>query len=104
MPKVTRRKERRKQQRERYLSGESRHPYFHTPALETSFSEGSSNETSGESETTTTKVCAKCEPVLLRYADIFKQLVHQGTELKKKKKVNCNPKKRGTHYRDVNMC
>ena len=101
MPKVTRRKERRKQQRERYLSGESRHPYCHTPALETSFSEGSSNETSGESETTTTKVCAKCEPVLLRYADIFKQLVHQGTELKKKKKVNPNPKKRGTHYRDV---
>ena len=78
MPKVTRKKEAAKR-----VSGESRHPYCHTPALETSFSEGSSNETSGKSETTTTKVCAKCEPVL-RYADIFKQLVHQVTELKKK--------------------
>ena len=66
----------------------SRHPYCHTPSLETSFSEGSSNDTSGTSlddsaGTTTQSVCSKCEPVLLRYADIFKQLVHQGTELKK---------------------
>jgi len=28
-------------------------------------------------------VCPKCAPVLLRYADIFNSLVHQGTELKK---------------------
>ena len=87
----------------------SRHPYCHTPSLETSFSEGSSNDTSGTSlddrvddsaGTTTQSICSKCEPVL-RYADIFKQLVHQGTELKKKKKVNPNPKKPGTHYWDV---
>ena len=72
--------------------------------METSFSEGSSNDTSGtsldDSETTTQSICSKCEPILLQYADIFKQLVHQGTELKKKK-VNPNPKKPGMHYRDV---
>ena len=28
-------------------------------------------------------VCPKCAPILLRYTDIFKSLVHQGMELKK---------------------
>jgi len=29
--------------------------------------------------------CPKCASIILRYTDIFKSLVHQGTELKKKK-------------------
>ena len=105
MPKVTRRKERRKEQRERYLGGASRRPYCHTPSLQTSFSEGSSNDTSLDEiisrETVTQSLCSKCAPVLFQYADIYRQLVHQRTELMKKKKVNPNPKTPGTHYRDV---
>ena len=41
MPKVTTRKERRKEQRERYVSGVARRPHSHTPSLDTSLLESS---------------------------------------------------------------
>jgi len=120
MPKVTTRKERRKEQRERYVGGVARRPHSHTPSLETSLLESSEstdrtmNESSVESSLNTSDqslsgasfdieegqptghresrqgnsndVYPKCAPILLRYTDIFKSLVHQGTELKKRKK------------------
>ena len=100
MSKATTRKERRIQQRQHYLAGEARHPYRHTPALSEAFSHG---ESSSSSSTTGPTVCAKCKPILSRYEDTFKGLVHQESELKKRKKVNPHPKKPSTiHYRDIN--
>ena len=49
------------------------------------------------------RVCAKCRPILSRYSDIFKGLIHQGSELKKRKHLNPHPKRPDTtHYRDLN--
>ena len=51
-----------------------------------------------------TTVCAQCYPVLSRHADTFKDMVHQGTELKKKKKINPYPKRPESelvHYCDI---
>ena len=112
MPKVTMRKERRKEQREHYVSGVARRPHSHAPSLETSLLESSEssdrtlNESSAESSLNTSNqslsgasfdieegqptgcresrqgnpndVYPKCAPILLRYTDIFKSLVHQG--------------------------
>ena len=48
-------------------------------------------------------VCAKCRPILSRYSDIFKGLIHQGSELKKRKRLNPHPKLPDTtHYCDLN--
>ena len=135
MPKVTMRKERRKEQRERYVSRVARRPHSHTPSLDTSLLESSESsdrtmdESSAESSLNTSDqslsgvgfdieevqptghqesrqgnpndVCPKCAPILLRYTKIFKSLVHQGTELKKRKKANPNPKRAGIPYREV---
>ena len=47
-------------------------------------------------------VCPQCDPVLSRYTDTFKEMVHQGSELKRKIAVNPHPKRVDTtHYRDV---
>ena len=67
-------------------------------ALRKSFEEAQSSTSSA------TGICAQCYPVLSRHADTFKGMVHQGTELKKKKKVNPYPKRPESelvHYRDV---
>ena len=90
MSRETTRKERAGKQRERYLAGEARHPYRHAPSLNSALSEaggsGSGSHFSG------TGVCARCKPVLCRYVDTFKGLVHQGSELKKRKHINPHPK------------
>ena len=89
------RKERREQQRARYLEGRARHPYKHTPALNRSLTEDSSSSASSG-------VCAQCRPILSRYKATFKGMVHQGTTLKKQKCINPNPKRtNSTPYRDV---
>ena len=49
-------------------------------------------------------VCLQCSPVLSRYATTFKEMVHTGTELKKRKKINPTPKRPEselTHYREI---
>ena len=46
----------------------------------------------------------QCYPILSRYTTVFKEMVHQGTELKKRKKINPTPKRpedEFTHYRDI---
>ena len=49
-----------------------------------------------------TRTCPKCSPILSWYTDIFKGLIHQGTELKKRKRANPHPKRIDTiHYRDI---
>ena len=48
------------------------------------------------------RVCNSCAPVLERYAFTFKSMVRQGSELKRTKAVNPNPRKPDfQHYRDL---
>ncbi len=92
MPKT--RRERRAEQREHYLAGEARRPHSHTRTVRLSLEEAGSSATG---------VCSQCHPVLVRYADIFKCMIHQGSELIRRKNINPYPKRRDvTHYRDMN--
>ena len=47
-------------------------------------------------------MCAKCRPILSRYEGIYKSLIHQCSELKKRKHANPHPKRPAfVHYRDL---
>ena len=66
-----------------------------------------SNTTAGPSTSTTEptseKVCCKCAPVLGHYKIHFDKLVHQGSDLKRRKSRNPHPKRVNTQpYRDLN--
>lgn len=87
MLKVTTRMERRKQQRERYLAGEARRPYTHTPTLNLAMTK---DDSQGEGPV---GVCAKCGPALLRHVPMFKMMIHHGSDLKKRKRGNPDPKR-----------
>lgn len=90
------RKARRSAQRESYLQGKARRPYSRTPDLDRSLTEasGSSGAASG--------VCTRCTPILSRYVEVFQGLVHQGTQLRKRKHVNPYPKRTNAiPYRDL---
>ena len=45
------------------------------------------------SSSASTGVCPQCEPVLSKYADTFKAVMHQGSDLKRKIAVNPHPKR-----------
>ena len=91
------RSELRKARREVYLNGKARNPHRHTRVLQQSLEEASQCSTSEG-----TAVCPHCAPVLLRYAGTFKEMVHQGSKLKRKKAINPRPKKPdNTHYRNL---
>ena len=93
MPKT--RSEWRKKRRETYLAGRARSPYSHTPVLRRSLEEASSSSSCDG-------VCNQCFSVLTRYAPTFKAMLHQGSELKRKKAVNPHPKRADMiHYRDI---
>ena len=95
MPKT--RKERREKQRINYLEGRARRPYRHTPFLKRSLTEETESSSSS-----CPSVCPQCSPILSRYATTFKEMVHQGTDLKKRKKVDPNPKRPDViPYRDL---
>ena len=97
MPKFSTRIQRRQQQRECYLVGEARRPYTHTPTLQTSLTEASCS-----SAGSSTSVCFQCGPILLRYKTVFKELIHQGSELKKRKGHYPHPKRaESIPYRDI---
>ena len=68
-----------------YLEGTARRPYTHTPGLKKSLSL-SPNGTNSQ------QVCVQCHPILSRYSEVFRGLIHQGTELKKRKHQNPNSK------------
>lgn len=42
---------------------------------------------------TSTGVCSQCSPILSCYCDVFKSMIHTGTELKKRKRINPYPKR-----------
>lgn len=47
-------------------------------------------------------VCTSCAPVLSKYTDTFRGLKRQGSELKRRKKINLEPKRVNfDHYRDL---
>ena len=97
MSKQTTRRERRGKCKELYLTGEARHPYRLATALDSALAETASGSPNGSG------VCTQCKPVLLRYMDTFKALVHVGSELKRRKNRNPHPKNPDrTHYRDLN--
>ncbi len=96
MPKVTR-KQQREKQRQNFLDGKGRSPHTHSRTLRRSLEESSSTSS-------VSGVCPQCHPVLSRYSTTFKEMVHTGTELKKRKKINPSPKRpesEFTHYRDI---
>ncbi len=93
-------KERRKARKDAYLDRRARKPHHHTSTQEVT------ERSSGTGDTPTTssssKICLQCKPVLSRYADTFKGMVHQGSELKRKVTINPHPTKPDTiHYRDL---
>lgn len=95
MPKVTTRKETRKLQREHYLAGEAWRLYMHTPTLYTSLEDNS--QVGG-----TTRVCAECKPAQECYATVFEEMVHQDSDLKKRRHGNHNLNRPNSiHYWDI---
>ena len=101
MSKITRKQDRQKQ-RENFLKGKARRPHTHSRTLRLSLEE--SSEASSSSHAQESGVCSQCYPVLSRYADTFKEMVHSGSELKKRKMINPSPKRPEsdlTHYRDI---
>ena len=49
-----------------------------------------------------TLVCNSCAPILEKYAFVFKGMVRQGSELRRRKSINPNPRKPNfQHYRDL---
>lgn len=96
MPKTS--KERRRASKVAYLAGTARKPHHHSHALQRSLEESSTDPgPSGVSS-----VCPQCAPILSRYSCTFREMVHQGSELKWKKSINPDPKRADTtHYRDL---
>ena len=100
MSKQTTRKGRRGKRRELYLTGEARYPYRHATSLDSALAETGASISGSPNGT---DVYAQCKPILLRYVDTFKGLVHVGSELKRRKNTNPHPKNPDkTHYRDLN--
>ena len=83
MPKT--RKERRKASKDVYLAGRAKNPHRHTRVLRRSLEEASS---AGPG---LSGVCPQCDPILSRYAETFKGMVRQGSELKRKKIHQSSP-------------
>lgn len=69
------------------MSGVARQPHIHTSLLQRSF------EDEAEDSTLHPVACPQCYPILSRYSTVFKGLLHQGTELKQRKKINPVPKR-----------
>ena len=60
-----------------FLDGQVRSPYQHTPVV--------NPVELCTCDSYDTMICAQCRPIISRYADPFKTMVHQGTSLKKQK-------------------
>ena len=84
------------------MSGVARQPHTHTTLLQRSFEDEA--EESTLDFTSRLVACPQCYPILSRYSTIFKGLLQQGSELKKRKKLNPVPKRPETeltHCRDI---
>ena len=107
------RKGRRKVNKQRYLEGMSRKPYRVSRELQLSFEDSDSTHDRSSSSSNSMgchieqsqwnkNVCKSCAPVLQKYAVTFTSLKRQGSELKKRKRINPHPKKPETlQYRDL---
>ena len=97
--------ERRKLRKKNYLEGKARQAHNISAEVRTSFEEsqpGPSQECRNEPSQWHDDVCKCCAPVLQKYSDVFKGMKMQGTELKKRKKINPHPKRpHFDHYRDL---
>ena len=92
MPRVTR-EEQRESYTQAYLEGRARKPHSHSRTIRRSLESRGSG---------TSDICAQCEPVLSRHIAVFKGMVHTGSELKRRKRLNPNPKRTGAvQYRDL---
>ena len=96
---MTSRKER---QRQNYLDGVARRPHSHSRTLRESLEETGPAQGADEPPRGA-GVCPQCYPILSRYTDAFKLMMHSGTELKKRKRRNPYPKADTDfeHYRDI---
>lgn len=109
MPKTSKRKEKRRDLKSNYLAGTARKCYAQRADLRGSLNEDGEQAgpsrpgaNGAQSDGPETSVCPKCKPILSWYTDTFKGLIHQGTELKKRKHANPHPKRPDTvHYRDI---
>ena len=96
MPKSAKRKERRQEQKASYLS------YKHRSALNVGLDEDGRANRQPEIRPDSGYMCAKCRPILSRYEGIYKSLIHQRSELNKRKHANPRPKRPDfAHYRDL---
>ena len=103
------RKGRRAMKRQRYLSGTSRKPYRISNELQKALSDNEQGSSSSQAMASQREpsqwnknVCKSCAPVLQKYADIFRDMKRQGSELKKRKLINTHPKRPNTEqYRDL---
>ena len=105
--------DRREAKKQRYLQGKSRKPYRVSKELQRSFEDSdsacnpslsSSNSMACHIEQSqwNKNVCKSCAPVLQKYAITFKGMKRQGSELKKRKRINPHLKKPETQqYRDL---
>ena len=76
------RTERRAKAKALYMKGKSRKPYRKSKHLESSFEEsGVSVCAGGEPSDWNVNVCKSCVPVLVKYAETFKGMKRQGSEL-----------------------
>lgn len=104
MPKT--RKERRDVSRKIYLDGRARRPHRHTRTLQEALNNSATskemNSSFEGSSSSPLGICPQCAPVLSRYRETFLSMVHRGSELKRKKAINPNPKKADAiSYRDI---
>ena len=98
MPKTTSKKGRRQEQRDNYLAGNARRSYKCRSTLHTFLEEDGREETRTNFE----KVCPKCRQILSLYKDMFVELTHRGSDLKKRKHARSNPKRpNSVPYRDI---
>ena len=96
MPKSAKRKERRQEQKASYLS------YKHRSALNVGLDEDGRANRQPEIRPDSGYMCAKCRLILSRYEGIYKSLIHQRSELNKRKHANPRPKRPDfAHYRGL---
>ena len=87
------RNEQREQFTQAYLDGRARRPHSHSRTIRRSLE---------EQGTSSSGVCAQCDPVLSRHVSEFKGMVHTGSEYIRRKRIHPYPKKTEvTHYRDI---
>ena len=103
------RKDRMAMRERRYLSGSSQKPYRVSSELQKALCDNKQGSSSNqamachlEPSEWNENVCKSCAPVLQKYADTFRDMKRQGSELKRRKLINPHPKRPSTvQYRPL---